>query len=175
MPVSNSPVTPTESAVYRDIPGGYALVVSLAQNIRRLRRAANLTQTQLGEQLGVGQGAVSKWEKGTTKPDASDLPALARRLGKSLDTVLEGLDAQYDSGRDLIGQGRTVESALHTGGADGTTAARIRELEGRIQAYQTVLKHVGGWASHILDAVGAEGAPLASAQRRRSVGHRNTG
>ena len=45
--------------------------MTTAQKIRSLRRAADLTQTQLGEILGVQKNAVSKWECGRV----TDIPA----------------------------------------------------------------------------------------------------
>lgn len=36
----------------------------IGQLIRDKRKALNLTQTQLGEKLGVGAAAVNKWEQG---------------------------------------------------------------------------------------------------------------
>ena len=38
--------------------------------IAQMRKAAGLTQEQLGELVGVSRQAVSKWESGQTVPDA---------------------------------------------------------------------------------------------------------
>ena len=58
----------------------------LSGRIAELRRARGLTQEQLGQQLGVSAQAVSKWEKGGA-PDVELLPALADRLGVSIDSL----------------------------------------------------------------------------------------
>ena len=42
--------------------------------IRALRQGQNLTQAELGEKLGVGGKAVSKWECGAGAPDIALLP-----------------------------------------------------------------------------------------------------
>lgn len=39
---------------------------SMGERIRRLREAQNLTQTRLGELVGVSKSAVSQWEDGST-------------------------------------------------------------------------------------------------------------
>lgn len=54
--------------------------------IAALRKERGLTQEQLGRQVGVSAQAVSKWENGGA-PDVELLPALADRLGVSIDTL----------------------------------------------------------------------------------------
>lgn len=39
---------------------------SMGERIRRLREAQNLTQSRLGELVGVSKSAVSQWEDGST-------------------------------------------------------------------------------------------------------------
>ena len=45
--------------------------MTIAQKIKALRKQAKLTQTELGEMLGVQKNAVSKWECGRV----TDIPA----------------------------------------------------------------------------------------------------
>ena len=45
--------------------------MTIAEKIRSLRKQAGLTQTELGEKLGVKKNAVSKWECGRVE----DIPA----------------------------------------------------------------------------------------------------
>ena len=49
-------------------------------NIKVLREAAGLLQSELAEKMGVNQSAVSQWETGATLPRAALLPALAEIL-----------------------------------------------------------------------------------------------
>lgn len=56
----------------------------LSERIARLRKERGLTQEQLGQLVGVSAQAVSKWEKGGA-PDVERLPALADRLGVTID------------------------------------------------------------------------------------------
>ena len=56
--------------------------------IREKRKELSLTQEQLADLLGVSAPAVHKWEKGTTYPDITTLPALARVLHTDPNTLL---------------------------------------------------------------------------------------
>ena len=58
----------------------------LSGRIVELRKERGLTQEQLGQLVGVSAQAVSKWEKGGA-PDVELLPALADRLGVSIDSL----------------------------------------------------------------------------------------
>ena len=58
----------------------------LSERIAELRKARGLTQEQLGQLVGVSAQAVSKWEKGGA-PDVELLPALADRLGVTIDAL----------------------------------------------------------------------------------------
>lgn len=58
----------------------------LSERIAELRRERGLTQEQLGQLVGVSAQAVSKWEKGGA-PDVELLPALADRLGVTIDAL----------------------------------------------------------------------------------------
>lgn len=56
--------------------------------IRTRRLEAKLTQEQVAAYLGVTAPAVNKWEKGTSFPDITLLPPLARLLRTDLNTLL---------------------------------------------------------------------------------------
>lgn len=63
---------------------------SVGSQIALLRKNKGLTQTQLGDRLGVSFQAVSKWERGETLPDTAILPDLAEVLETSVDFILRG-------------------------------------------------------------------------------------
>ena len=50
--------------------------MKINQIIREKRKELSLTQEQIAELLGVSTPAVNKWEKGSTYPDITLLPAL---------------------------------------------------------------------------------------------------
>lgn len=60
------------------------------EQISVLRKAKNLTQSELGERIGVSFQAVSKWERGETLPDVTLLPDLAKILETTVDFILLG-------------------------------------------------------------------------------------
>lgn len=61
-------------------------MAAISETIAALRRKRGLTQEQLGSLVGVSAQAVSKWEKGGA-PDVELLPALADRLGVTIDAL----------------------------------------------------------------------------------------
>lgn len=61
--------------------------MKISETIRERRLAKNYTQEQLANFLGVTAPAVNKWEKGTTYPDITLLPPLARVLDTDLNTL----------------------------------------------------------------------------------------
>ena len=65
-------------------------VKKVGEQIAALRRAKGLTQSELGERLGVSFQAVSKWERGETLPDITLLPDLAKVLETTIDFLLCG-------------------------------------------------------------------------------------
>ena len=64
--------------------------------IREKRKELSLTQEQVAEFLGVSTPAVNKWEKGSSYPDITLLPALARLLKTDLNTLLSFQDDLSD-------------------------------------------------------------------------------
>ena len=58
--------------------------------IASLRKKQGLTQSELGAKVGVGDRAVSKWERGITCPDISIINELSSILGITSDELLKG-------------------------------------------------------------------------------------
>lgn len=56
--------------------------------IREKRKEIGITQEQMALSLGVSTPAVNKWEKGTSYPDITLLPAVARLLKTDLNTLM---------------------------------------------------------------------------------------
>lgn len=70
--------------------------MELNDRIAAVRKAAGLTQEQLGELVGVSRQAVSKWESGQTVPDAVTVARLCEALNVSADYVLLGQEPEED-------------------------------------------------------------------------------
>lgn len=61
----------------------------VGRKIVALRKAQNMTQTELADKMNVSFQAVSNWERGNSMPDISKLPQLASVFGCSVDELLE--------------------------------------------------------------------------------------
>lgn len=74
--------------------------MTIGANIKRLRTAKNITQEQLSVAMNVTCAAVSKWERGETYPDITNLQPLAYYFGVTLDELMgydqEKIQAQID-------------------------------------------------------------------------------
>ena len=76
-------------------PAGQSQVrKSLGEAIRERRTALQMTQEFVAEQLGVSRQAVSKWENGTSDPSTSNLFALARLFGISVEELLKDVKTE---------------------------------------------------------------------------------
>ncbi|MBQ3530582.1 MAG: helix-turn-helix transcriptional regulator [Oscillospiraceae bacterium] len=62
---------------------------TLGQKIFELRKAKNMTQLELANQLNITDKAVSKWERDISCPDINTFPKLAEILGVSVDELLQ--------------------------------------------------------------------------------------
>lgn len=58
--------------------------------IADLRKQKGMTQQELGDKIGVGFRAVSKWERGLTLPDIGNINELSKILGITSDELLKG-------------------------------------------------------------------------------------
>jgi transcriptional regulator with XRE-family HTH domain len=65
--------------------------VAVGQRIREFRKAANLSQTQLADHIGVTFQQVQKYEKGTNRVGAGRLMHIARALNVPITAFFEGL------------------------------------------------------------------------------------
>lgn len=61
---------------------------SLGEILKLHRTNCNMTQEFVAESLGVSRQAVSKWENGTSDPSTSNLIALAKLYGVTVEEIL---------------------------------------------------------------------------------------
>jgi len=71
-----------------------AIDVAVGQNLRRYRRAAKLSQTALGDRVGVTFQQVQKYEKGTNRIGASRLWLLSQILEVAIADFYVGLSGE---------------------------------------------------------------------------------
>ncbi len=70
--------------------------------IAEMRKKHSLTQSQLGEMLGISGKAISKWERGISAPDISLLNDLSKILEVSVSEILNGeKDASEDKNNNI--------------------------------------------------------------------------
>ncbi|WP_203453725.1 helix-turn-helix domain-containing protein [Jiangella aurantiaca] len=67
----------------------------LYATLRQLREERDLTQTQLGERLGLTQRKVSLFESGDRRIDVIELTRYARALGVGLTDILDRAGIDY--------------------------------------------------------------------------------
>lgn len=68
--------------------------MSVGDKIKSLRKAKGMTQTELGERVGVQKNAVSKWECGRVDVPTPTLKALAALFDVPLSSLLEESEAE---------------------------------------------------------------------------------
>jgi len=83
LPVVNEPATSTIRYVLPVPP-----LTSAGELLRQARRRSGLTQAQLGQRAGVGQGVVSVYEAGHRQPSVPVLLELVAASGHVLDVAL---------------------------------------------------------------------------------------
>ena len=66
-----------------------AFFKALGARIAELRKHSSITQVQLAQMMDVSQQTVASWEVGRRGVPVSLLPALARRLGVGVETLVD--------------------------------------------------------------------------------------
>ena len=93
--------------------------MGVGEKIKTLRKAMGLTQTELGERVGMKKNAVSKWECGRVEDiPTSTIKALAELFGVSPSYLID--DSQRDIDEEL-------RFALFRG-SEGITDEMYREV-----------------------------------------------
>ncbi len=69
-------------------------MAAFAERLKELRKGAGLTQSALAERLNVHLQTVSKWERGITEPDISQLGDLSAALGVTLERLVGGAEGE---------------------------------------------------------------------------------
>lgn len=64
------------------------MTYSFPERIKELRAEKGLSTRELAKQVGCSHIAISRWERGTKKPNIDNLIALARFLKVSTDYLL---------------------------------------------------------------------------------------
>ncbi|MER2603029.1 MAG: helix-turn-helix transcriptional regulator [Candidatus Competibacter phosphatis] len=84
-----------------------------AQRLRELRKSKNLSQTELGQLVGLHYTHIGRFERGASRPSGDTLMRLADALGVTSDYLLDGATheaakARFED-RELLKQFQEVE------------------------------------------------------------------
>lgn len=72
--------------------------MTLGETIKYYRSQLNMSQTELGDKIGVSRQAVTKWETDMGIPDINNIKSLAKVFHISIDTLLSHhIDTPYES------------------------------------------------------------------------------
>ena len=72
--------------------------MTLGETIKYYRSQLNMSQTELGDKIGVSRQAVTKWETDTGIPDINNIKSLAKVFHITIDTLLSHhIDTPYVS------------------------------------------------------------------------------
>lgn len=87
----------------------------IGENIKKVCALKGIRQVEISEKLGVSQGTVSNWFKGTNSIDIENLAALCEFLGVSLDQIygVVPMDSSVILSQDelvLLGMYRSMNS-----------------------------------------------------------------
>ena len=63
--------------------------MKLGEKVLKLRKKINISQEQLGDQVGVTRQTISNWELGETSPNPEQLKLLSKALNIGIDELLE--------------------------------------------------------------------------------------
>lgn len=80
----------TDTVIPPAIESAHHITMDYLADLKALRKRRGLSQAKLAELVGVEQPTVQRWEKGTRLPDLDSLTALAKALGVSPGSLLDG-------------------------------------------------------------------------------------
>lgn len=130
--------------------------MTIGQNIKRLRKNADMTQEELAEMLSISSQAVSRWETDSAMPDISIIPALVNIFEVTSDELL-GIDAmKLEKKIEKIIEDASAPQRLNYETEEEQLQVSIKEYETYIDALKSYPKSIP-----LLDAALGSGFNLA--------------
>ncbi|MDE6641826.1 MAG: helix-turn-helix domain-containing protein [Acetatifactor sp.] len=105
---------------------------TIGEKIAALRKAKNITQTQLAEYLFLVPQTISKWEVGNGTPDVAMLPKIADFFGVSMDELFGR--SPLDRAKDLVMRYSVLRD-------DSSFREAMECLKQRLQTIDSLLKN----------------------------------
>lgn len=110
--------------------------VGYQDQLKTLRKKRNMSQQQLAEIIGVEQPTIQRWESGKRVPDLDNLQALARALGTTPGSLLDG-DTVVSIGPTLFIKGEVAagvwQAAAEWPEGDWQTFTGRSDVDARIE------------------------------------------
>ena len=66
--------------------------MALSDNMKRIRESRGITTMQLAEEVGVTQSLITRFEMGSRIPNVVTALAIAKRLGVTVERLVDGED-----------------------------------------------------------------------------------
>ena len=85
--------------------------MNFGKNFQTLRRAKNISQEKLAEELNVSRQAVGKWETGSVYPDIERLVQICDYFGVSMDELVRGNIENETITPEMTGDGFHMEGS----------------------------------------------------------------
>lgn len=157
--------------------------MGIEERLKKLRKSAGLTQTELADRMGVHPQTISKWERGISQPDISQLAALASALGVSIEELFGGekpAEEAFEGAFDAEKTGRVIsglriargESQEQLAEALGTSSDAVSRWERGITSpdagrFALLAEHFGLSVSELYRGISAgfSGDPESAAAR----------
>ena len=134
--------------------------------LAKARAVTGLRQEDVAPMLGLKQGTFSRIERHDIMPSTKHLLKLATIYRTSVDTLVRGMDAEYDLSRDLLRHSDPVESqdAEQTAALDRNLSETISYVLETAAAFQDVAAAASKRAEHLKELAAALGHHAARGQ-----------
>lgn len=102
--------------------------MTVAENIRAARKAAGLTQKELGERMGVSSVAVTQYESGKRIPKIDTLQRIADALGVNIGVLLYGENSTIIDGDGVKYSGQYIPQSEIDGDEEGIFKGAVKPV-----------------------------------------------
>lgn len=117
--------------------------MTFAEKVKNLRISADLTQQQLGEQLGISPAAVGFLENGQRFPTGSTLVAYAKYFNISIDALM-GLEPTLEDSIFSVKKWKGLELSVEEQGLLEDFRALSKIEKGQVREYAALLAEKHG-------------------------------
>jgi len=108
--------------------------------LKQLRKQRGLTQSELGEIVGVAKSTLSLYETGTREPDIETLKKFADFFGVSIDTLLEHNQNTSENSAETIMRERFANDTDYRNLITAASSSRPEYLRAAFAMLQTLNK-----------------------------------